>query len=178
MKTAVKTDRLRQRFQMWDVDRNGRISRSDYEAEARRIIGAFGETPDSLRGAAVLDAYLRVHDFLAGRTGLGNRPMTEDQFVAVLENEMFRHGDAGFGKVLRPMVRAVVDLCDTDGDGQVNRAEFRQWLRALGLDQGRADEAFRLLDTDGDGALTADELMRAVKDYYYGDLDIPLFGSC
>lgn len=177
MTTAVKNDRLRQRFQMWDVDKNGRIDRGDYESEARRIIGAFGETPDSPRGAAVLDAYLHVHDFLAAKTGMGNRGMTEDQFVAVLENEMFRQGDAGFGKVLRPMIRAVIDLCDTDGDGEINRAEFRQWLRALGLDQAKADEAFRQMDADGSGTLTPDELVQAVKDYYYGDLDIPLFGG-
>lgn len=176
MTAAVKTDRLRQRFQMWDVDGKGRIDRSNYEAEAHRIISAFGETPESLRGAAVLDAYLRVHDFLAGKTGVGDRGMTEDQFVAVLENEMFRLGDPGFAKVLRPMVRAVIDLCDTDGDGEINRAEFRQWLRALGLEQGLADESFRRMDTDGGGTLTADELVNAVKDYYYGTLDIPLFG--
>ncbi len=177
MTTAIKNERLRQRFQMWDVDKDGLIDRSDYEAEALRVIRAFGESPESPRGAAVLDAYLHMHDFLAARVDVGEGGMTEEQFVAVFEDEMFRKGDSGFGKVLRPTIRASVDLCDTDGDGEINRAEYRRWLEAIGWDQIRADEAFRRLDTDGSGTLTADELVQAVKDFYYGQLDIPLLGS-
>lgn len=47
MTTAVRNDRLKQRFQKWDVNGNGYIERSDYEAEAQRIIKALGETPSS-----------------------------------------------------------------------------------------------------------------------------------
>ena len=177
MMTAIKSDRLRQRFQIWDADKNGRVDRADHEAEALRIIRAFGETPDSPRGAAVLDAYLHMYDFLAISAGVGDDGMTEDQFVAVMESEMFGKGDSGFGKVLRPTIRASVDLCDTDGDGEINRAEYRRWLEAIGLDQSKADEAFRRMDTDGRGRLTVELLVKAVKDFYYGEPNLPLLGG-
>ena len=176
MTTAVRNDRLKQRFQKWDVNGNGYIERSDYEAEAQRIIKAFGETPTSPKARALLDAYLGMYDQMARKVG-ARQGVTEEQFIQYVESQMFEQGDAGFNRVLRPTITAIVNLCDTDGDGLVSPAEFKRWLNAVGVPATEADQAFRKLDTDGDGNLSVEELTQAVKDFHAGTSDVSLLGG-
>ncbi|WP_238412155.1 EF-hand domain-containing protein [Saccharothrix deserti] len=177
MSTSVKSDRLKKRFEKWDVDGNGLIEKSDYEAEAHRIIKAFDEDPSSPQARALIDAYISMFEFLATKAGVGaNGSMTEDQFLSVVEAQVFAEGDAGFNRVIRPTVAAMVGLCDIDGDGEVSPSEFRKWLEAIGVDASSAVEAFRTIDTSGNGTLTVDELVAAVRAYHFGTLDVPLLG--
>ncbi|MFD0201556.1 MULTISPECIES: EF-hand domain-containing protein [Saccharothrix] len=177
MSTAVTSDRLKKRFEKWDVDGNGLIERSDYEAEAHRIIAAFGEDPKSPQARALIDAYVSMYEFLATKAGVGaNGSMTEDQFLGVVEAQVFAEGDAGFNRVIRPTVAAMVGLCDTDGDGEVSPSEFRKWLEAIGVDASSAVESFRTIDTNSSGTLTVEELVAAVRAYHFGALDVPLLG--
>lgn len=99
-----------------------------------------------------------------------------EQFVEVATTQMLNEGAAGFSNMLRPSIRAMVDLCDTDGDGQVNPQEFRKWLGAIGNDRIDAEEAFRKVDADGNGQLSVEELVAAVGKYHAGELDAPLLG--
>ncbi|TDV57500.1 EF-hand domain-containing protein [Actinophytocola oryzae] len=175
MTTAVQNDRLRQRFQKWDVNGNGVIERSDYEAEALRILQAFGEPPSSPRGRSLMEAYFELFDRMA--RAVGSAEITEDQFIDYIEEQVFSHGDAGFNRVLRPTISAIVNICDTDGDGEVSPAEFGRWLWAVGVPDAQAVETFRRLDKSGNGRLSSDELVVAVRDFHAGKLDIPLLGD-
>jgi Ca2+-binding EF-hand superfamily protein len=46
----------------------------------------------------------------------------------------------------------------------------------VGLSDADSDAAFDRIDLDGDGSLTVDELVVAVREFHYGRLDIPLLG--
>ena len=177
MSTAVTNDRLQKRFEKWDVNKNGSIEKSDYVAEAKRIIAAFGEKPDSPQARALIDAYTSMFEFLADEAGVGpNGSMDAEQFQRAVETTVFAAGDAGFNRVVRPTVAAMVGLSDTDGDGEVSPAEFGKWLKAIGVDDASAVESFRTIDSNGSGTLTVDELVAAVRDYHFGKLDVPLLG--
>lgn len=177
MTTAVKNERLELRFDKWDSDGNGRIERSDLEAEAHRILAAFGESPSTPQGRALLESFTGTFEYLAERAGVGRGGgLDRQQFLQVIEAEVFQGGDAGFGRVVRPMIQAILNVCDTDGDGEVNPTEFAKWLKAAGVSKAKADESFRLIDTNGSGSLTVDELVAAVKAYHFGTLDVPLMG--
>lgn len=173
---SVQQARLRQRFALYDTNGDGRIDRSDLEQEAQRIVEAFGETQNSPRAQALLNAYPQMFDFLNERSGaVAGGSMTEEQFLAAAEKEMLSDGIAGFGRVLQPSIRAMVELCDTDGDGQVSPTEFQKWLTAISAEID-AKEAFRAVDTDGNGRLSVDELVAAVGRYHAGELNAPLLG--
>lgn len=175
--STTTQDRLERRFVLWDSDGDGRIQRSDWEAEARRILTAFGEREDSPRGGAVISSYLGMWDYLSSQAGPGTSSLTLDQFKSIAHDHIIDPGDAGFSSVLRPTIRAITDLCDTDGDGKISPREFRSWLKAVGADVSTADEAFERIDRDGDGQLTVDELVHAVRDYHAGTLDVSLLGD-
>ncbi|MER6714973.1 MULTISPECIES: EF-hand domain-containing protein [unclassified Streptomyces] len=175
-KTA-QVERLRQRFELYDTDGDGRVRRGDLEAEARRIVEAFGEPDGSPKAQALLHAYPHMWDYMMEKAGRDpGDSLSADEFVAIADAQMLSQGAAGFSTMLRPSIRAMVDLCDIDGDGQVDPAEFRKWLAAIGNDRVDADEVFGQVDTDGNGQLSVEELVAAVGRYHAGELDAPLLG--
>ncbi|HEY3606331.1 MAG TPA: EF-hand domain-containing protein [Pseudonocardiaceae bacterium] len=177
MTTTTQTKRLRQRFELWDTDHDGIVKRADYEAEAVRTVRAFDESPESATGRQVISSYLGIWDYLAPKAGASAKgSMNADQFLSVVGNEVLSAGGAGFNKVLRSTIEAIVALCDTDGDNQINPKEFRKWGKAIGLSQTEADDAFQKIDADHDGHLDVDELVDTVRDYHLGKSDVPLLG--
>ncbi|MGW6424101.1 EF-hand domain-containing protein [Nocardia sp. NPDC055053] len=166
-------DRLSARFNLWDTDHNGQLERSDFEAEGRRVLQAFGETENSPRGHAVMNGYNDLWNYLADKAG-GTRSISRDQFERV-GADIVAGGAAQWAAVVRPHITAMVQLCDTDGDGQITRAEFAKWLHAVGADTDAAD-TFNQIDADGDGYLSIDELSAAVEAYSEGRLNASLLG--
>ncbi|MEV6824965.1 EF-hand domain-containing protein [Amycolatopsis sp. NPDC051102] len=177
MTTAITTDRLRQRFAKWDVDGSGTLERADFEREAERVAGAFGAQPGSKEATALRDAFRNLFDFHAREAGVPpNGSVSEDQFIRINEKLMFSEGEASFNRVLRPVMQAIVGLCDRNADGMINQEEFIAYLQGVGVDQSTAQDAFRQIDTDNSGELTVDELLAAVRNFHYGKLDVPLLG--
>ncbi|MDT0301423.1 EF-hand domain-containing protein [Streptomonospora wellingtoniae] len=174
MANGVKErERLNERFAHWDNNGDGTIDRSDFEAEAREIMRKLGEDDTSPRGRAVFDAYTQMWDYLSSKAGKSS--LNADEFAEVAEAEIISQGDEGFSRVLRPTVRAIVDLLDKDGDGRVSPDEFSRWLDGIGV-AGDPQAVFRSIDTNGNGYVTVDELMAAVRDYHLGRTDVPLLG--
>lgn len=174
MAMATKqADRLEERFRLWDNDGNGMIERADFESEANGIIAGLGAqgTPEA---AELKRAYLGMFDHLA--KAAGSTRMSLDQFVRASEQEIISRGDAGFSRVVRPTIQAIVNVLDRDGDGEVDQSEMQKWFAAIGLDRGAADQAFGELDANGSGRLSVDELVDAVRDYHLGRNDVPLLG--
>ncbi|MEV7548663.1 EF-hand domain-containing protein [Amycolatopsis sp. NPDC089917] len=178
MTTVMRNERELQRFRKWDTNGDGVIDRGDYQSEARRIVSAFGESVDSGRGRAVWDALMDLFERQAEAVGVDpDEALSEEQYLAANRELMFSRGDAGFDELLRPTIAAIADLCDSDRDGLVSKVELRSWLgSAVGLSDADSDAAFDRIDLDGDGSLTVDELVTAVREFHYGRLDIPLLG--
>ena len=175
MTTATKADsRLEQRFRLWDSNGNGVIERSDFETEADGIISRLG-AEGTAKGNALRQAYLSMFERLA--EAAGTQQMNREQFVAVAEQEIISKGDAGFASVVQPTIQAIVDVLDTDGDGEIDPGEMTKWFDAIGLSGAAAAQAFSEMDTDGSGKLSTAELVNAVRDYHLGRNDIPLLGG-
>ncbi|MEU5384355.1 EF-hand domain-containing protein [Kitasatospora cineracea] len=178
MTTSVQLDRAQKRFDLWDVNGDGQIDRTDWEAEAKRILQAFGEAPASPAARQLSDAYLGMWSFFADKAGIDEHTgaLTPEQFNHIAEEHVLENGGAGFGRVVKPTIQAMVELVDVDGDGQVNPAEFKSWLDAIGVSSVDPSEAFRQIDANGDGQLSVEELVQAVRAYHLGEIDVPLLG--
>ncbi|WP_260193144.1 EF-hand domain-containing protein [Actinophytocola gossypii] len=173
----MASDRLRQRFAKWDTNGNGSLERTDFEQEAERICAAFGAQPQSKQAKNLRAAFGNLFDFHAREAGVGpNGSVSEDDFVRVNDKLMFTDGEASFNRVLRPVMQALVGLCDRNADGMINQQEFSAWLDGVGVGETQAREAFRQIDTDNDGELSVEELLGAVRAFHYGKLDVPLLG--
>jgi Ca2+-binding EF-hand superfamily protein len=175
MTTTVANERLQKRFAKWDHDGSGRLERADFEKEAAQIAQAFGKSVDSADVQPIKNALIGLYEYVAQEAG-ANGSVTEAQFMDVTGNLIFEKGEAEFNRALTPVVQGIVALCDKNNDGKINGAEFATWLTALGMDQSQAAEAFQKVDKNGNGELSTDELLAAVRDYHFGKSDVELLG--
>jgi Ca2+-binding EF-hand superfamily protein len=177
MTTAIANYRIKQRFDRWDADGDGALDRSDFEREAADIAAAFGKNIESRQGRALRNAFRSLFDYHACKAGVGpDGRITEGQFLDIYERLMFHQGELSFNRVLRPVIQALIGLCDANNDGHINRTEFATWLHGLGVGPVDARKAFDRIDTNGDGELSVEELLKAVRDFHYGRLDATMLG--
>jgi Ca2+-binding EF-hand superfamily protein len=154
------------RFEMLDADGSGVVDRTDFEMLAQRLIDGLGVTPGSPKADRVHNGYLELCDSLMRIADEdGNGEITRTEFVMAMTRMA---GDrAGFKRVIEPLARLNLSLCDADGDGNLNELEFASLLRmfnATTMDD--ASRIFHRLDTSGDGFLSLEEILDALCDFY------------
>ncbi|GHG24206.1 MULTISPECIES: EF-hand domain-containing protein [Streptomyces] len=173
---AVAQDRLVKRFEKWDTDNNGVLEVSDFVAEAAKIASAFGENPDSAKGAQLRDGFIAMFGLLAAKAGVAEQgPLSRTQFLQAA-GEVVEGGAATFNPVLGPVTKGIVALADKNDDGVIDEAEFAVWLKAIGLGEKEGRAAFQQIDADGSGTLSEAELLDAVRQFHTGELDVELLG--
>ncbi|MFD4675689.1 EF-hand domain-containing protein [Lentzea sp. NPDC058450] len=166
----VLQHRIDSTFAHYDVNRNGVIELADIYALANRLLKAFGEPASSDRGRDLIEAYDRFWELLVdhcdtdrdGRIG-------PDEYREAMIEAFVDHGP--FDADLLEIVTSLLALIDTNGDGRVDAGEFQVLLRARGLSEEECGLAFAHLDTDGDGAISVQEYVAAVRDYYTNPAD-------
>lgn len=177
MTTAIADERLRKRFAKWDSDGSGSLEREDFAHEAQKIAQALGQSPAGPQAESLREAFTAMFDYLAEDAGVGPAgSLSESDFTTVANKLMFKDGQEAFNGVLGPVMRGIVGLCDKNADGQINGEEFASWLTAIGVDRSQAGDAFRQVDVNGNGELSVDELLSAVRAYHFGELDVELLG--
>lgn len=156
------------RFRMLDVDGSGVIDHGDFAMLARRLIDGLGMPHDSLKAERVTSGYQELWATL-------QRIVDDDDDGVISKAEFVRGmtrlaGDRpGFKRIIEPLARLSLSLCDADGDGELNEPEFAHMLRLF--DATASEEAamiFRRLDTSGDGFLSIEEILEALCDFYIG----------
>jgi Ca2+-binding EF-hand superfamily protein len=163
--TDMQIRKIDREFDLFDVDRNDVIEHADYIALAHRLLGAFGASPRSRRGRAVVAAYdalwrRHLRDFDHD----GDRRVTREEFRRAIELRVLREN--GFNDVYIPLLRAVVVLVDCTERGVLNRAEFAHLMAVFGVPRTDSMATFTELDADDDERLTVAELVRVFRDFY------------
>jgi Ca2+-binding EF-hand superfamily protein len=177
---SVLERKYAKRFEMLDADGSGMVDRADFELLADRLVKGLGVTPGSPKAGRVRDGYLELWSSLRRTIGDGGNELSKPAFISGL---MRMAGDrAGFKRIIEPLARLNLSLCDADGDGTLNEAEFVNLLKLFNSTSvDDASEIFHRLDTSGDGFLSLDEILDALCDFYVSeDPDAPgnsLFGK-
>ncbi|BAU86113.1 calerythrin [Streptomyces laurentii] len=167
-------DRLSKRFDKWDTNGNGVLEASDFVGEAVKIAGAFGKSP--AEAVQLNDAFQGMFGYLAKEAGISPEgSLTREQFMDVA-GKMFQSGPATFNNVLGPVATGLIALCDRNNDGVIDGDEFAAWLQAVGVPAADVADAFRKVDTAGQGHLTEAELLDAIRAYHFGQLEVELLG--
>ncbi|MBB5867440.1 Ca2+-binding EF-hand superfamily protein [Allocatelliglobosispora scoriae] len=158
-------------FSHFDRDHNGYIERTDLEGLGVRILSQFEDSPTSAKGKAVVGSFDGIWAALAQQCDKDADGRIDPAEYHRGMTEAFVERPADYEQTFRPAVKAVLDLADVDGDGALSRDEFVRIQNAFGTADDQIDEAFRRMDTDGDGRLTVEELTEAVRQFYVGTQD-------
>jgi Ca2+-binding EF-hand superfamily protein len=173
------------RFEMLDVDGSGVIDRMAFELLARRVLDGSGATRGSPKADRVRDGYLELWSSLQRMVDEdGDGEITVAEFVTGMTRMA---GDRpGFKRVIEPLARLSLSLCDADGDGYLDEAELANLLRVFNaMPISAAGTIFRRLDSNADGLLSQAEILEALCDFYIstdsqapGDSGPDLSGKC
>jgi Ca2+-binding EF-hand superfamily protein len=150
-----------ERFALLDHGGNGTLEHEDLEGLALRVVEGLGEPVSSPKGTAVLRgipelwrALLRCSD------ADGDERISREEFGLALETGRLIT-DAALDRTVRRTVQAILDLCDSDGNGELDQRELGDLLALCGVPADQAPRIFAEIDTDGSGAVSVEELTEA-----------------
>jgi Ca2+-binding EF-hand superfamily protein len=168
MATELQERKLDKAFGHLDADRSGYVEEGDLTALGVRLLNHFDMPLDSAKAQRIATGFGTFWQRLAASLDTdGDKKLSPHEWRSGMTRAYIEDGDA-FDAHFVPGAMAVLELADTDDDGKVSRTEFITMQRAFGTIDDEADLAFGKLDRDGDGYLSLDELIRAVREFYIG----------
>ncbi|MEV6238312.1 EF-hand domain-containing protein [Lentzea sp. NPDC051838] len=168
--TAFLDRRLTRRFETYDSDQDGYIQRSDFEQAGSRTIAAFGLREEDLRAKRLHEHLLGVWDHLSAVTDTN-----DDGRISLAEyKQAFALRLIGrpesFDDSYLPFLDSLMAVADSDGDGHLGVDEYVRWSGALvNLPASHARTAHARIDRDGDGLVSHDELLAAIRGFYFSE---------
>uniref|UniRef100_A0AAU2JPW4 EF-hand domain-containing protein n=1 Tax=Streptomyces sp. NBC_00049 TaxID=2903617 RepID=A0AAU2JPW4_9ACTN len=175
--------KLERAFAHLDADRSGVIDADDIIALGSRLLSALAEPATSPKATLVMGGLADFWQDLFTELDMDrDGKVTPEEYKEGM-TRLYAQGGPAYDRSFRPMVQAILTIVDTDGDGRISPQEFHKAQEAFDtqLNPADAEALFRRIDADGDGTLTVDELLVAVREYYTGtDEDAPgnlLFGE-
>ena len=157
--------RIAARFAGFDQDGNGYIDREDFYAAAKALLAEFGVTARSEKGQAL---FAGAEAFWQGMAGIadvdGDQRVTREEFVTGAVKRL-RDNPERFAEIARPFLRGAVAVADPEAPGAGTAAAERV-LRVLGVEAGIAATAVAVLDADGDGRISEDEIVQGFARYF------------
>ncbi|MEU2899172.1 MULTISPECIES: EF-hand domain-containing protein [Streptomyces] len=165
MVTSEYERRIAARFATFDQDGNGYIDREDFSGAAKALLAEFGTAARSDRGQAL---YIGAEAFWQGMAGIadrdGDQRITREEFVNGAVKRL-RDTPERFAEIARPFLHAALAVAG-GGDGGVGVEDTTRVLTVLGVDEDLARSAAAALDTDGDGRVDEEEIVRAFARYF------------
>lgn len=172
MLTELQVKKLTRYFQVYDIDDDGRIERSDFEriVENVTLLHGQGSAASGLRVA-----YMARWDALRASADMdGDRGIDLDEWLAHWQIALGEEGRAAAeAEAITDRLFSVFDL---DEDDRIGPGEFADFYGVFGLSVELSRDVFDALDTNGDGMLTRGELNELSRDFYLGD-DVEAAGN-
>ncbi|WP_067568152.1 patatin-like phospholipase family protein [Nocardia acidivorans] len=158
-------DKLARFFDLFDHDRDQRVSFREYSAAADRICAAFACPPESATGTRLHHAITEFWAGLCREAGVdpGAR-LDRDRYVDALAR--LTGNPADYDTHVLPAIAAILAAADHDRDAVLNVDELHHLLNALGVDTAGIHAVSLRLDTNNDGVLSLDELDEAFADFF------------
>lgn len=162
--------KLTRRFQTFDSDADGYVERSDFESSAHALADEFGHDPASAARLQIVQLSRGLWEHLAVAADAD----TDGQISEQEYKQAFANGllvtEESFELGYRPFLQAIMAIADVDGTGTLSAEEHVRWTGALmNLPEPDAREVHRRLDADADGAITTEDLLTAIRDFYFDE---------
>ncbi|MFI6689765.1 EF-hand domain-containing protein [Streptomyces sp. NPDC050485] len=171
-RVAAGQDPYLRRKQLWmfeilDDDGDGVVTPEDTMQFAHRLARLTGHGNDSPRAQQMVATVNRIWHALVIKPAwvLDVRRLDAEQFVTVMANSVAETPDKTL-QYIGVITNLAFAMSDSDHDGRISREEsIRLGTEVLRIDQKHAEQAWGVLDADGDGYLGYAECLMAVTDF-------------
>ncbi len=159
------TSKIERKFEVLDADRDGLVGWADYEGLIGRYLKAYQLGKDDRRARALCACYQMYWLELLRHADVNGDRLTKEQFVKA---NRLASIDTSRLNMVEGSAHAIFDVIDANGDNEIGKNEFARFLK----DVWKADGAdvivtFAGLDTDGNGVISRQEFIRAMREYFY-----------
>jgi Ca2+-binding EF-hand superfamily protein len=162
--SPLRRGKLHARFDQHDIDGDGYLQASDYQALARLLADRLNSTASEREAihAGYAEHWRQIHTHADidhdGR-------VSRDEYVAAMAAAA---GDPeALDRAVVQTARAIMAAADSDDDGFLDLADYERLAELMRI--RRPAESFRILDADGDGRVSQEEIVAAVRDFYTSD---------
>lgn len=153
-------------FKRIDFDKDGKITRKDFEGMAQRFIKEGDKKFSEEQKKDMETTLTAVWDKFLSTMG-GGDAIDEGAFVNSL---MKLKGDkAGLKACIEGPLPLFFHAVDTNNDGQIEGDEYKRFFDVIGLDPKMAESSFKAIDANNDGMLSLEEFRTAGTDFFLDD---------
>ncbi|MEV7524386.1 EF-hand domain-containing protein [Streptomyces sp. NPDC091371] len=155
------------RFNSIDHDRDGVISKADFEKMSGDVLNRFGLTPESPEGKKLSHGAERYWNNLAEAADVNSdSQITPQEFQRAVTESMLGTAD-GFTQTAQPWYEAIAEAADTDSDGKLNADEYHRMMTALGATEDAVKKTSPHL-TAADGTISVNAVITSIEAFYTG----------
>jgi Ca2+-binding EF-hand superfamily protein len=157
--------KMRTYFQRIDFDKDGEITRKDFESMAQRFIDSGKLNKEHHED--LMKTLCSVWDTYLSAVGGGNS-IKQDAFIEAMKKLVH---DPKLKETLQGPLPLFFHAVDSNYDGLISKDEFVKFFEILGLDPALAPASFEAIDDNHDGNISLDEFKMAGTDFFMEEKD-------
>lgn len=153
-------------FHRIDFDRDGSITKKDFEGMADRFIQS--EKLSEARGKDLKEKLLQVWEKYLKSVASDGKALTESVFIETMKKQLKDHH---LKEAVAGPLPIFFHAVDANADGNIQQDEYALFFQILGLEPSLAKTSFEAIDTNHDGQLSLDEFVTAGTNFFISDDD-------
>ena len=162
---AYHQRKMRTRMTRLDINKDGYISREDYELIGKKLAKHNGMTRE--QAEATTKEFLKVADAFNMKPGV-KIPLEEAAKKA--SESLLSMSSEERKALLTDTHNLLFDAIDTNKDGHISMKEFEVYFKVLapGISEVEVAHSFDSIDTDKNGEISREEFLAAAEDFMLG----------
>merc|ERR1712018_481637 len=156
--------KMRTYFDRIDFDKDGAITRKDFEGMAER----FSEKLDATKAADLKTTITNVWDKYLQGVG-GGEAIQKEPFINPMKSLVKDPSNPSMKATVEGPLPLFFAAVDADGDGMISQEEYATFFQILGLAPEMAPATFQAIDTNNDGLLSKEEFVEAGSEFFLSE---------
>jgi Ca2+-binding EF-hand superfamily protein len=163
---AYHLRKMRTRMFRLDINKDGFISREDYELMGIKLAELSGMTGEQAEAAK--KQFLKVADMVNVKPGV--KTPLEEAAKKASESLLVTMTAKERSALINDTHNLVFDAIDTNKDGHISLSEFKVYLKIIapGIEEDKISHSFSTIDSDKNGEISREEFLAAANDFLQG----------